>query len=198
MVEVDGKNAKALRVLSSPEHLSSKISGAPHSSTSVVSKSGAKEQANLYVEGIIAGIIGASLIALWFFFWDLMQGQMFRTPFVLGAALFAARDLISSSDHLHPFRAIVMYTWVHFLVFAVVGGVASWLLNFAEKNPNLGFGILLLFVVLELFFISATYFFASPVLGLLAWPAVVIGNLLAATGMGIYLWYRHPSLMIKP
>ena len=34
---------------------------------------------------------------------------------------------------------------------------------------------------------------ASP-LGALAWYNVMLGNLLAALGMGIYLWRTHPAL----
>ncbi|MBI2991774.1 MAG: hypothetical protein HYY47_06535, partial [Deltaproteobacteria bacterium] len=82
--------------------------------------------------------------------------------------------------------------------FCVIGGAASWLLRLAEENPHIGFGILLLFVVLEFGFLIAVSVFVQPVLGALAWPAVLVGNLLAAVGMGTYLWRRHPNLTIRP
>lgn len=91
-----------------------------------------------------------------------------------------------------------MYTWVHMLAFCVIGGVASRLLRLAEKNPNLGFGILLLFVFLEFGFTGIAFLFAEEVLHALAWPAVLVGNLLAAAAVGAYFWRRHPDLVIWP
>ena len=72
------------------------------------------------------------------------------------------------------------------------------LLGLAERNPNLGFGILLLFVILEFGFIMAALILAEPILGLLAWPAVFIGNLLAASAMAVYFWYQHRGMNILP
>jgi len=42
----------------------------------------------------------------------------------------------------------------------------------------------------------AAMLFAEPVLRVLTWPAILIGNLLAAFVMGVYLWRRHPRLRI--
>jgi hypothetical protein len=36
------------------------------------------------------------------------------------------------------------------------------------------------------------------VLRALAWPAVLLGNLLAAAAMVGYFWRRHPNLTIRP
>ncbi len=91
-----------------------------------------------------------------------------------------------------------MYTWVHGLVFAVIGGIASRLLAFAEQNPDLGFGIVLLFVVFEFGFVGAAFLLVEPVLQTLAWPVILFANLLAATAMAGYLWHQHPNLTIRP
>jgi hypothetical protein len=93
---------------------------------------------------------------------------------------------------------VVIYSWVHALVFCVVGGVAARLLALAERRPNAGFGILLLFVILEFGFVAAAMLFAAPVLRALSWPAIVVGNLLAALVMSVYFWRRHPDLRILP
>jgi len=84
------------------------------------------------------------------------------------------------------------------MVFVVIGGIVSYFLRLAEKNPNLGFGIVLLFVVLEFGFLGAVFVFAEPILHVLAWPSVFIGNLLAAAGMVGYFWLHHPNLVIQP
>ncbi len=93
---------------------------------------------------------------------------------------------------------VLLYTWVHALVFWVIGGIAARLLAVAERQPNAGFGILLLFVVFEFGFLVLTLLFAEPVLHALTWPAVLVGNLLAALAMGVYFWRRHPDLRIFP
>jgi hypothetical protein len=53
-------------------------------------------------------------------------------------------------------------------------------------------------VVFEFGFMGATTVFARPVLQTLAWPTVMIGNLLAAIAMGLYFWRRHPHIVIRP
>jgi hypothetical protein len=40
--------------------------------------------------------------------------------------------------------------------------------------------------------------FAAPVLHTLAWPAILVANLLAAAAMGGYFWLRHPNLSVQP
>jgi len=93
---------------------------------------------------------------------------------------------------------VLMFTWVHGLAFAAIGGVASRLLAMAERNPNIGFGVLLLFVVFEFGFTVTAMLFAAPVLKALTWPAVLVANLLAAAAMGAYFWLRHPALEVSP
>jgi hypothetical protein len=93
---------------------------------------------------------------------------------------------------------VLMFTWVHGLVFAALGGIAAWLLAVAERSPHVGFGIILLFVVFEACFTMAAYLLAAPILHALTWPAVVIANLLAAAVMAGYLWWRHPALRVEP
>jgi len=40
--------------------------------------------------------------------------------------------------------------------------------------------------------------FAQPVLRALAWPAILVANLLAAAAMGTYFRLRHPNLRVQP
>ena len=198
MEYTEEKNLRSLAILVNPDAQSTETGGGRQGPLPVLSSRGIDEKGSLYVEGAIAGIIGASVIALWFLVLDIVQGRPFHTPTVLGTALFAARDAISSGEHLHPFRATVMYTWFHGLVFVAIGVIASCLLGVVEKKPDLGFGVLLLFVFFEILFVASTFIFAEPILGAIAWPAVLFGNLLAAAAMAGYLWHRHKSLVITP
>jgi hypothetical protein len=53
-------------------------------------------------------------------------------------------------------------------------------------------------VIFEACFTMAAYLIAAPVLQALTWPAVIVGNLLAAAVMAAYLWWRHPALHVEP
>jgi hypothetical protein len=152
----------------------------------------------LYQEGLIAGLVGAATVALWFLIIDLIQGRPLYTPTVLGAALFSRGAGLPSPDTGADLGMVLMFTWVHGLAFVVVGGVVARLLAVAERQPSAGFGILMLFVLFEFGFIAGAMLFAQPVLRALAWPAILVANLLAAATMGGYFWLRHPNLRVQP
>ena len=153
----------------------------------------------LYEQGIVAGILGAATIAVWFFLVDIFNGQPFYTPNVLGTALFRSGAGLDQPQNLPiSLEMVLVYTWVHGLVFCSIGGLVSKLLDLAERNMNAGFGILLLFVIFEFGFVGAALIFAEPILRALAWPSVLIGNLMAAAVMAVYFWRHHPKMKISP
>jgi hypothetical protein len=159
----------------------------------------AREAEGIYGEGLTAGLIGAVTIALWFLVLDAVAGRPLHTPTILGTAIFrGGQGLDSPAAVPVSLEMVVLYTWVHALVFCVIGGLVARLLAVAERQPNAGFGILLLFVVFEFGFLVVTLLFAEPVLRALTWPAILVGNLLAAVTMGAYFWRRHPGLHISP
>jgi hypothetical protein len=93
---------------------------------------------------------------------------------------------------------VAMFTWVHVLAFAVVGVIVAQLIAKVELNPSLGFGFVLLFVILEACFTVAMMIVAEPVLRTLTWAAIMVANLLAAAVMAAYFWLRHPTMQMSP
>lgn len=163
------------------------------------SESDTQEPSKIYEEGIVAGLIGAATIAIWFLILDAIKGRPLYTPTVLGTALFRGGAGLTSPESLPvSFEIVVWFTWVHVLAFVVIGGAAAWLVRLAGRDPNFGFGILLLLVVFEFGFIGISLAFAEVILHVLAWPTILIGNLLAAAAMAWYFWRRHPHLTIWP
>ncbi len=157
------------------------------------------ELSKLYQQGIVAGTLGAATIALWFLILDTIEGRPLYTPAVLGTALFRGGAGLDSPESLRiSFDMVLAFTWVHLLVFVVIGGIASHLLAAAERRPATGFGVVILFVVFEFGFIAFSTMFAEATLHILAWPAVLVGNMLAAASMVTYLWRCHPNLKIEP
>ena len=159
----------------------------------------ASEALTLYQEGMIAGTCGAATIILWFLILDVLAGHPLYTPHVLGTALFKGGGGLVPPAHVELSLGIVgAFTGIHWLAFALIGGLASRLLGLAEHNPNLGFGVLLLFILFEGGFLGGAMMLAEPVLHALAWQSVLVGNLFAAVAMGGYLWRRHPRMVIYP
>jgi hypothetical protein len=153
----------------------------------------------IYKEGILAGLLGAFVVAGWFLVVDMVHGRPFYTPTILGTALFG-RGVWPATLETAPasFDMVAMFTWVHGLAFAVVGVVAAHLIATAERHPGLGFGFVLLFVILEACFTVAVMIVAEPVLRALTWQAIFVANVLAAAAMAGYFWLRHPTLQVEP
>jgi len=166
-------------------------------------KAGARDtsthSSRVYAEGITAGVLGAATIAAWFLVVDIVNGHPFYTPTVLGTTLFRGGAGLDSPEALPiSFEMVIVFTWIHLLVFAVIGGAAARLLAVAENVPNSGFGILLLFVFFECGFVVVSMALAAPLLHAVGEIAVFVGNLLAAAVMVFYFRRRHPALRILP
>lgn len=168
----------------------------PHVLTGDIDTTDTRE---LYRQGFVAGVLGAATIALWFLIVDTVNGRPLYTPTALGVALFQGGRGLESPDTLPiSFNMVLAVTWLHGLIFVVIGGAVSRLLAWAEHTPNVGFGILLLFVFFEFGFLIAAMSLAQPVLGALDWSAILVGNLLAAASMALYFWRHHPHMKIEP
>ncbi|UCD24711.1 MAG: hypothetical protein JSW51_01995 [Gemmatimonadota bacterium] len=143
-------------------------------------------------EGFIAGLIGAAAVAGWFLIVDVVAGQPFYTPAVLGQALFWGLTDPAMAEVTFP--AVVAYTMVHVLAFQLWGILAALLACQVERFPATLFVVVVLFAVYEFGFYIIVATLAQPLLGALAWTNVAISNAVAAFGMGYYLWHAHPRL----
>ena len=163
----------------------------------VLPEQGERTSAAVYTEGLLAGALGAGTIAAWFLLLDTIAGRPLYTPSVLGTAL--VRGGIAAPETLPvDMEMVINFTWMHVLAFMVIGLAASKLIEVAERDANLGFGIVLLFVVFEFGFIAFFSTVAGEVLQVISWPSILVGNLLAAAAMSLVFWRRHPRLVIRP
>ncbi len=143
-------------------------------------------------EGIIAGLIGAATVAVWFLIYDAASGRSFRTPALLGAATF--RGVRDPADVPTAAHLVVQYTVLHCVVFAMIGVLIAYLIVSAQRQPS---RLLLMFIVLmcfEAFFLAIVTWLAQPVLNELAWWAIPLGNAFGAVGMLIYFFVGHRAL----
>ena len=151
-------------------------------------------------EGLIAGLIGAAAVAVWFFMVDVVNGQALFTPAMLGRATFwgetdpASVRLLFETNAEQVFAAVVAYTAVHGVAFMLVGLIAAALAYEVELFPSTLFIVVVFFAIFEFGFYVLVAIVAQPLLGALAWWNVAIGNAVAAFGMGYYLWRMHPKI----
>ena len=148
--------------------------------------------ASMRREGIIAGLIGATVVALWFLVVDLTTRELFWTPAALGSALFqGARGV----EQVEISAAMVIgYTLVHFAAFILIGLAAAALAAQAERHNAVLLGAVLLFVTLETLFLGLGAIAARWLLDALNGWVILGANLVAALAMGFYLWRAHPGL----
>lgn len=147
----------------------------------------------LVKEGVVAGIIGATAIAVWFFFVDAIAGEALFTPRTLGRALVSIFGPVPESQS--AMFLVLIYTLFHYAAFIVVGLIAAMIVQLANAEPSVLMGFVVLFAAIEVGFYALVGLLqqATP-LGSLAWYNVMVGNLLAAATMGVFLLRAHPIL----
>jgi hypothetical protein len=136
-------------------------------------------------EGVVAGILGAAVVAAWFLAIDIIQGEPFRTPHLLGSAFVPIWDGLP---------AVVLYSIAHGVAFIAFGIVAAVLLAGAEREPMFLFALVILFTAFEVFFFAAVVIGAAWVLDEVSAWAIFVGNLLAAAAMLAYFFTGHRTL----
>ena len=142
-------------------------------------------------EGVIAGLLAAMGIAVWFFIIDLAAGRPLYTPNLLGASLTTLFGPDISRDSM--FMHVAIYTVFHFAVFIAIGILVASLVHRAESHPALLAGFLMLFVAFEIGWYGLTALL-SETWGSFAWWQVMAANVIAAVLMGAYVWRLHPEL----
>jgi hypothetical protein len=141
-------------------------------------------------EGIIVGLAGAAVVAVWFLVLDTIVGQPLRTPSALGGLVFAGETEAATM----PVRLswAIGYTGVHIAIGLVLGLVLAAASAAVEDSPPLVVATLLAFICFEALIMG--------IVGLVSvflpysWLVVGGANLLAAVTMVGILWRRHPRL----
>ncbi|MCC6929644.1 MAG: hypothetical protein IT359_11695 [Gemmatimonadaceae bacterium] len=140
--------------------------------------------------GLIAGALGATVIAVWTFAIDAFTDRIGVTGALIGAWIYEALGVGFGG---RGFGAHIG-TWLVALYIGVmaIGVVASWLYNASRQKPSLAFGLVMLVVVLELILLNLTGLASrNPIFGGMAWLYGLTGNILGALAMGRYLWRTH-------
>jgi len=143
-------------------------------------------------DGIVAGILGATAVAVWFLGVDILYSHALATPEALGRGVLR---LFGPPGTEGPMVFVVVYTIFHYAAFIAAGLLVSVIVHWAQTSPTVLAGAMILFVAFEIGFYGLSAALAeSPFLGALGWAQVATGNLIAAVVMGTYMWRTHPEL----
>jgi hypothetical protein len=144
-------------------------------------------------EGVIAGIIGAVIVAVWFLIADIAAGQPFHTPALLGAIIF---NWLHQPGPVTPTAALVLgYTVLHFFAFIMFGIAASITMVASEYEPLAALGVLVLFLWFELCFAGFVTFLDQRAIGEIGWWNIIGGNVVALAAIITYYELRHPRVV---
>ncbi len=125
------------------------------------------------VRGVIAGLAGATILALWFLLVDLAASSPFRTPAMIGSALFGMEGLEGSPG------LIALFTVFHVSGFVVVGAATAWGMSHLERAPNVPLGMVVGFALFLGIFYGSVAVTGMDVVAQLGWVETLVGNVLA-------------------
>ncbi len=138
------------------------------------------------VRGVVAGILAATAVIVFFFLFDLARGDLLATP------QFLAATVLGQGVETIGGGTIAIYTVIHYIVFIALGVLVAWLVGYARLAPGLIVGVLLGLVFFDLMFYTGLVISGVDVLRELGWPWVLIGNLIAGLVMAGWLRYTSP------
>jgi hypothetical protein len=143
-------------------------------------------------EGIVAGLFGGAVVAVWFLLYDAVRLRPLHTPALLGAAIL--QGLRDPTLLIPRLDVVVGYSVFHFAVFGLFGIVVATCLYAAEREPRILLGLFILFLCFQVFFFGFLQALDVHLAGALPWWNVAIGNLLASVAMVTYFFLSHRSL----
>jgi hypothetical protein len=143
-------------------------------------------------DGIVAGVLAATAVALWFLGLDMIYAHALATPTALGRGLLRVFGPPGSEG---PLVFVAAYTVFHYAAFIAAGLIVSVIVHWAQTQPAVLAGAMMLFVAFEIgFYGLSAALQEAPFLGALGWAQVASGNVVAAIVMGTYMWRTHPEL----
>lgn len=150
----------------------------------------AHSRSRIIIDGAIAGLLGAGVVALWFLIFDAARGQIFQTPVLLAATILHG----SHPEGLSGIQLVLEYSVLHFAAFVITGIIGANLLEAAENEPALLVSLFVFLGAFEVFFIAVVMFLGPAVMHALTWWSIVVANLSATGVMLYYFLSRHPAL----
>jgi hypothetical protein len=144
-------------------------------------------------EGVLAGVVAASAVAVVFLLVDLVAGEAFRTPQQLGTMLL---QLVGASPDASTdgTTALALYTLFHFVAFIAAGVLVSSIVQVTMKQPVAVLLFAILFFAFEVAFTGFVTFVGVQSTTAITPVQVALGNIVASIAMALFFRARHPRL----
>lgn len=139
--------------------------------------------------GVVAGIVAATTVALFFLVVDAIGGQLLRTPAFM-SGLLTGNDVAAGEVEI---GTVALFTVVHYAVFIAVGVAVSRALASLGLRPMLLLGMVLGVIFFDIVFYGSLIVRGVDVLEVLGWPAFLAGNLLGGLALMGWLDYTGPE-----
>jgi uncharacterized membrane-anchored protein YitT (DUF2179 family) len=150
--------------------------------------------AEILGDGTMAGVIGASALALFMLLVDTARREALYTPSVMGSALL--RGIPPAEATGIDLSMVAGFSFLHGAAFIGVGILAAWATAMRHARVATFTLAIALFAVLELGFLFTCALLEPTLLEAVGVAPATVGNLLAAIGMAAYL-HRWPHDAIE-
>ncbi len=147
----------------------------------------------IIVDGAVAGLMGAAVVAVWFLIFDSARGHPFETPALLALAILHY-GASPAAVGLTTAQLVIEYSVAHLLAFVAVGMIGALLLEAAEREPTMTASLFIFLGAFEVFFVALVMLLGPQVMAVLTWWGIVVGNLMATAAMLAYFLVRHSSI----
>ncbi|NIR45652.1 MAG: hypothetical protein GWN99_14730 [Gemmatimonadetes bacterium] len=152
------------------------------------------ERAQVFAQGLVAGLIAYAAVAVFFLLVNVVAGRSpFHTAAALGEALFyGLEDPTRITIEPGP---VLAYNGLHLIVSLLAGTIAAWLFFETERHHWLWYFVFFVFIagfVFSLVFVGAV---SVEIAGLVPWWSVAVANVVWVVGLVSYLWYQHRGLV---
>lgn len=147
---------------------------------------------HIVLDGIVAGLLGAAAVALWFLLFDASRGRAFETPALLAAVLLHGAS--GADVPVITWPLVVQYSVLHISAFAAFGIAAAALIAAAERESGLVIALIIFFAGFEVFFIALVVFHGPALMANISWWSILVGNLLASAAMFAFFFFWHHAL----
>jgi hypothetical protein len=143
-------------------------------------------------EGLLTGLLGAIVVAVWYAVCDVAGARPLHTFNVLGRVLLQG-DVNPGARALDA-GAVGGFLVLHLLVFLLAGTALTFLVHLASRNLALRMGVWIGLVVAFCFLLGLTYMLNVSTADRLPLWEVLGGAALGVGTMAWVLWRRHPRL----
>ena len=144
--------------------------------------------ADFRMHGMLAGLVGAALLAAWFLILDVLRGQPLYTPTLLARAILWRGAGLAPGEPVEASLALTLaFTAVHALAFAAIGLTVAEFLRRFDLVHSKALMLVLLFGALCVAFFAFGVTFAAVGPDRITMRDAFIGNVIAAFGMAGYL-----------